>query len=182
MRRLIPLLLLLPGMAFGQAPADKRAEVEQLLEALKAAPNAETADTLEERIQTLWIGGGTAAVTLLMQRGLRELAANAPEAAIQAFNDALILDPELPEAFHQRGIARFQSGDTPGAVADFKETLKREPRSFATWRTLADISAAREDWVGAFTAWKKVMELDPRTRNGAERLRELKRKAVGEDT
>ena len=35
MRRLTLLLLLLPGLAFGQTPSEKRAEVDQLLEALK---------------------------------------------------------------------------------------------------------------------------------------------------
>ena len=182
MRRLALLLWLLPGLAFGQTPAEKRAEVEQLLQALQAAPNSEAADALEERIQKLWFGGSTAAVTLLMQRGARELGTNAYETAIEAFSDAITLDPTLAEAWHQRGIARFQAGDRTGALADFRETLKLEPRNFATWKTLADIAATREDWNGAYAAWKKVMALDPKTRNGAERLRELRRKSLGEDT
>ena len=55
-------------------------------------------------------------------------------------------------------------------------------RDFAAFRTLADIATAREDWKGAYAAWQKVMELDPKTPGGEERLRVLKRNAVGEDT
>ena len=182
MKPLILLLLLLPGLAFGQTPAEKRAAADKLLGDLKAAPTSEAAAPLEQRIQQLWIDGGTAAVTLLMHRGLRELRADTNDEAIETFSAAITLDPSLAEAWHQRGIARFQSGDVAGAVADFQQTLKLEPREFATWRTLADIATTREDWKGAYAAWQKVMELDPKTPNGENRLRELKRKAVGEDT
>ncbi len=182
MRLIVLLCVLLPGLAFGQTPAEKRAEVDKLLQSLKDAPSSEAAAPLEQRIQQLWIDGGTAAVTLLMHRGLRELKAETTDEAIETFNDVIVLDPTLAEAFHQRGIARFQAGDTAGAVADFQQTLKLEPREFATWKTLADIATTREDWAGAYAAWQKVMELDPKTPNGSERLRELKRKAVGEDT
>lgn len=181
-RGLFLLLVLLPGLAVGQSPSEKRAAAEKLLETLRNAPNAEVAGALEARIQQLWVDGSTAAVTLLMHRGLRELQGGSHDAAIAAFGDAIVLDPTLAEAWHQRGVARYQGGDTPGAVVDLQETLKREPRSFAAWKTLAEIAAAREDWTGAYGAWRKLMEIDPKTPNGDERLRELKRKAVGEDT
>ena len=182
MRRLAFLLVLLPGLAFGQSPADKRAMLDKLLQALKDAPTSEAARPLEQRIQQLWIDGSTAAVTLLMHRGLRELQADANDAAVETFSDAIILDPNLAAAWHHRGIARHHTGDIRGALRDFQEALQREPRDFAAWKTLADIAAGREDWTGAHAAWRKVMEIDPKTPNGTERLRELKRKAVGEDT
>ena len=72
--------------------------------------------------------------------------------------------------------------DVTGAIQDLEETVHLEPRNFAAFRTLADIAAAREDWKGAYAAWQKVMELDPKTPGGEERLRLLKRKAVGEET
>ena len=182
MRRLALLLVLLPGLAFGQTPADKRAEANKLLDALKAAPGPEVAHSLEQRIQQLWIDGGTAAVTLLMHRGIREMSAGTHEAAIEAFSDAIILDPTLAEAWHQRGVAKYQAGDSAGAMLDLQETLKREARSFAAWKTLADMAAAREDWPRAYAAWQKFMDIDPKSPNGEVRLRELKRHAVGEDT
>lgn len=182
MRWFLPLVVLVPGLAFGQTPAEKRTAADKLLDELKAAPNAEAAAPLEQRIQQLWIDGGTAAVTLLMRRGIRELQAETYDEAIQTFSDALVLDPMLAEAWHQRGIARFRSGDTAGATTDFQQTLKLEPREFAAWKTLADIATTREDWAGAYAAWQKVMELDPKTAGGDTRARELKRKAVGEET
>lgn len=175
-------LLLMPGLAFGQTPAEKRAMVDKLLGELKAAPNSEVAGPIEQRIEKLWIDGSTAAVTLLMHRGLREAASGASAEAIETFGAAIVLDPTLAEAYHQRGVARFQSGDKAAAVIDFQEALKLEPREFAVWRSLTDIAMGREDWKGAYAAWQKFMELNPKSPNGENRLRELKRKAVGEDT
>ncbi len=182
MKRLALLLLLLPGLAFGQTPAEKRATVEKLLAQLKDAESSEIAAGLEQRIQQLWIDGGSAAVTLLMHRGLRELGAETYNEAIETFDAVIVLDPSLAEAWHRRGLARFGSGDTSGAVADFQQTLKLEPRAFSAWRTLADIAAGRDDWAGAYAAWQKVMGIDPKTPDGAARLRDYRRKAIGEDT
>ena len=77
--------------------------------------------------------------------------------------------------------ARSRSGDTPGAITDIEATLNQDPRHFAAFETLSRISEAREDWKGAYAAWSKVMELDPKTPNGEDRLKELKRKAFGEE-
>src|SRR6185437_3026053 len=115
MLRVLPLLLLLavPGFAQNQAsPADeKRAALDKMLGALHAAPSEEAAQPLEQQIRQMWLNAGTPAVTLLMSRGLRELKADANQEAIEDFTDAIILDPNLAEAYHQRAIARFAAGD-----------------------------------------------------------------------
>jgi len=84
------------------------------------------------------------------------------------------------EAQH-RAIARFGAGDTPGAIADLQATLQHEPRSFAAFQTLSAIAEARKDWKGAYEAWQKVMEIDPKTPGGEERLKDLRRHALGEE-
>jgi tetratricopeptide (TPR) repeat protein len=182
LRPLVLILGLLPAFAFGQGAADKRASLDKLLDALKSAPSEAAAGQLEDRVQQMWLQAGTPAVSLLMSRGLRELKAGAADEAIAIFTDAITLDPTLAEAFHQRAIARFHAGDTPGAIHDLEETLKREPRDFGAFRTLAEIAAAREDWRSAYAAWEKVLQLSPKTPGGEERLKDLKRRAFGQET
>jgi len=168
--------------AGGQAAGDKQATLDRMLDALKAAPDEQTASLLEERLLHTWIEAGTPAVTLLMSRGLRLLQAGQDDDAVESFTDAITLAPDVVEAWHQRAIARYHAGDVTDAIRDLQETVTREPRDFAAFHTLADIATAREDWKGAYAAWQKVMELDPKTPGGDERLRLLKRRAVGEDT
>jgi tetratricopeptide (TPR) repeat protein len=181
MRRLILALCLLPSLAFAQPAQDKRAAADKMLDALRTAPNEQAASALEDKIQQLWVESGTPAVTLLMSRGLRETNAGAPDDAASVFSDAIVLDPTLAEAWHQRAIARFKSGDTVGAVTDLQATLKLEPRHFGAWQTLERIAEAREDWKAAYDAWQHVMDIDPRTPNGDDRLKDLQRKAFGDN-
>lgn len=172
----------LPALANAQGQADKRAAANKLLDALKTAPSEEAAAPLETQIRQLWASSGTPAVTLLMSRGLRELHAGAMDDAIEDFGDAITLDPTLAEAYRQRAVARYQAGDTAGAIADLQATVQREPRDFAAFETLSQIAEAREDWKNAYAAWQKVMTIDPKAPGGEDRLKELKRKAFGEET
>jgi tetratricopeptide (TPR) repeat protein len=183
MRRILPLLLaaLTPLAVHAQSAANKPADRAALLDQLQAASDESVAHNLEARLSQMWLRAGSPAVTLLMSRGLRDLQAGQNDQAIQAFSDALTLDPDLVAAYHQRALARFHDGDTAGAVRDIEETLTREPRDFAALRSLSEIAAAREDWKGAYAAWQKLLEVDPKTPGGAAHLQDLKRRAFGEE-
>jgi tetratricopeptide (TPR) repeat protein len=180
--RILVLFLTLSIAAQAQPPAEKRAAVDRLLDALKAAPDEQTAAELEDQLEQTWLRAGSPAVTLLMSRGLRSLQAGQDDEAVESFSDAITLQPDVGEAWHQRALARYHTGDMNGAIHDLEETVRLEPRDFSAFHTLADIAEARDDWKGAYSAWQKVMELDPKTPGGEERLRVLKRKAVGEET
>ena len=175
-------LLGLSAVAAAQSPAEKHAATDHLLDALKAAPDEQSAAGLEGQLQQTWLRAGSPAVTLLMSRGLRSLQAGEDDEAVNSFSDAITLQPDVAEAWHQRALARYHAGNVNGAIHDLEQTVRLEPRDFAAWRTLADIAAARADWKGAYAAWQKVMEFDPKTPGGEERLRLLKRRAVGEET
>jgi tetratricopeptide (TPR) repeat protein len=178
----LALLLSLTAPADAQSPTDKRATTSRLLDALKAAPSEEIAAHLEPQIERLWLESGTPAVTLLMSRGQRELRAGAHQDAIQTFTDAITLDPDLSAAYRQRGIAKYQDGDTAGAIIDMQETLKREPRDFMALKTLTNIAASQENWKAAYEAWQKMLEIDPKTPGGEDRLKDLRRRAFGQET
>ena len=185
MRRLLLVLLLCAAPAFAQAPSSgqaRRVALDRMLDQLKTAQSEAEAAPIEARIEHIWIEQGSPAVTLLIGRGLRNLDAGANQEALDDFDAALALDPSVAEAWHRRALARFALGDTRGAIRDIEETLKREPRHFAALRTLARIAVSRQDWKGAYAAWQKLLEIDPKTPGGAEKLKDLKRRALGDVT
>jgi hypothetical protein len=46
---------------------------------------------------------------------------------------------------------------------------------------LERIAEGREDWKAAYDAWQHVLDIDPRTPNGEDRLKDLRRKAFGDN-
>jgi tetratricopeptide (TPR) repeat protein len=163
-------------------PADRHAAAERLLDALSSAPTEQGAALVENHVVVLWLGAASPAVRLLLSRASREQQAGASQDAIEDYGAALALQPELAEAWRQRAEARFASGDRAGALADLGEALKREPREFLAFRALARIAEARGDWKAAAAAWDKLLTFDPKTPGGAQHMKELRRKAFGEET
>lgn len=181
MRKTLTVLLLLATPALAQPqPAVPRPELEQLLTALAFAPSEDVAVRMETRIAQLWGGAGGPTASLLMARGARNLAAGDSGEAIQDFDAALALDPNLTDAIGRRAMARYHAGDIRGAVRDLEETLRREPRHFGAWRSLSNLAEAEDNFPGALAAWKKLLEIDPKTSDGQSHLKELLRKAEGE--
>ncbi len=182
MRRWFAFCLIFATPALAQTPADRAAALDRMMTALKTAPSPEVAAPIEQQIMQRLIEAGSPAVTLLMSRGLRELQADDHQDAIEDFTDAITLDPNLAEAYHQRAKARYAAGDIQGAIADIEQTLRHEPRDFAALRTLAAIAEARKDWKSAYAAWQKLLDIDPKTPDGDEHLKDLKRRALGDET
>ena len=163
-------------------PVDRHAAAERLLDALSSAPNEQAAALVENHVVVLWLGSATPAVRLLLSRASREQQAGAGRDAIEDYGAALALQPDMAEAWRQRGEARFASGDRTGALDDLGEALKREPREFLAIRALAHVAEARGDWKAAVAAWERLLTFDPKTPGGAQHMKELRRKAFGEET
>lgn len=165
-----------------QGPVNQQAATARLLDALKTAPNEQDAALIEAHIVTLWIDSAAPAVRLLMSRAVREQRAGAKSDALEDFSAVIALQPDLAEAWRQRGEARADSGDTAGAIADLSEAVRREPREFLAYRTLARLAEARGNWKAAYESWMKLLSFDPKTPGGQQHLKELRRKALGEET
>jgi tetratricopeptide (TPR) repeat protein len=162
-------------------PAAGVRPLDGLLTALRAAPTEEAAAAIEAQISALWQNAASPAIRLLLSRGARELSEAAATEAFESFDAALDLDPDLLEAWRGRAQARLRMGDPAGAARDIQEVLRREPRHFAAWQDLSRIAEARGDWRGALAAWQKMLESDPRSPGAKERLKDLRRRALGED-
>ena len=168
-----------PPPAASGTPTPK-ATLDTMIGALKVAPNDEVAEALEGQIKQAWTNQASPAVKLLLSRGEREMEEGAAGEAVDSFDAALDLEPDLLEAWRGRAQARVHMGDTAGAVRDIQELLRREPRHFAAFEDLSRIAESRGDWRGALAAWQKALELSPRTPGGKDRLRDLERRALGE--
>jgi tetratricopeptide (TPR) repeat protein len=158
----------------------RKAELDRAFEALRTAPDDTGAALVEGRIRQLWAQAATPAVTLLLRRGARNVEAQLPVEALEDFDAAITLAPEFPEAWHLRAQAYLRAGDIPGAVRDLQEVLRLEPRHWAALLTLAAAQEEAGDAAGALRSLQAALAINPKMAGGADRLRELRRKAEGE--
>lgn len=186
--RTAPALLLAAGvLAALPAAAESRtqatqAQLDRLFAALRAAPDETAAGRLEARIRQLWLRQATPAVALLLARGDRDMENDAIAEAITDFDAVLDLAPDFAEGYDRRAVARANAGDYAGAVRDIEAALRHDPRNFAALHTLSRIAELQGNWKGALDAWRKSLDIDPRTPGGAARLEMLRKKVEGEAT
>jgi tetratricopeptide (TPR) repeat protein len=180
--RILLALLLCATPAFAQAPpqAAPKGELDQLLTALPMAPDEAAAARMEQRILELWQRSAGPTAALLMGRGARNLQAGDTVESVQDYDAVLALEPNFAGGYTSRAMAKYQSGNVSGAIADLEAALQREPRQFNAWRTLSSIAEDQQHLPQALEAWKKLLEIDPKTPGGAEHLKELTRKVEGE--
>jgi Tfp pilus assembly protein PilF len=132
-------------------------------------------------IRQLWSRQATAAVALLLNRGIRNLRGNNAGDALDDFDAAIVLAPSLADAWHWRAQAHAASGDSAAAAADLRECLRLEPRHFPALVTLSRLQEEAGDARGALRSFEAALAIHPRMTGGAERLRELTRAAEGEE-
>lgn len=188
-RALLTFLMFAPVSAvLGQAPSrpataeGRRAELERLFAALADAPDEAGGALVEGRIRALWQESVTPAVGLLVRRGLRNLNGRVAEEALEDFDAAITLEPGAAELWHLRAQAYALGGDLVSAAADLREALRLEPRHFPALVTLAGIQDQRGDAAGALRSFAAALAIHPKLRGGVARLRELRRKAEGDNT
>ena len=171
------------GLRTGPAaaqPASPQVVTEHMMTALREATDSTAASIIEAHLRVYLLKTATPAVTLLVERGNRELGADQAGEAVTDFSSAIDLQPELAELYRLRALARFQGGDYPGALHDLEQAVHVEPRDFVAFEDLSHMAETHGDAKGAYAAWKKLLELDPKTQGGEARLDELRRKAYGQ--
>jgi tetratricopeptide (TPR) repeat protein len=183
-RALLLSLATLPAAA--QAPPSRPARtpaetLDLLFAALKAAPDESVATQIEARIWQAWIGQGSPAVQLLLRRGMRNIEARALTEALEDFDAVIALAPDLAEGWNKRATVYFLMQQDENSAKDILETLTREPRHFGALQGLSLVRERQNDLPGALRAFEAALALHPKMAGGADRLRALRRRALGED-
>ncbi|WPB85667.1 tetratricopeptide repeat protein [Sediminicoccus rosea] len=181
----LALALLLAPPAFAQAPTPPQSQasrdLDRAFEALREAPDERGAHMAEMAIRQIWARQASAAVALLLNRGIRNLRAGQPGDALEDFDAAITLAPLVADAWHWRAQAHQQVGDRVAAAGDLRECLRLEPRHFAALVSLSRLQEEAGDARGALRSYEAALAIHPRLPGGAERLRELTRAAEGEE-
>ena len=83
------------------------------------------------------------------------------EPAGQALQQALLLDPDLPEAHNLLGLTRLRNNDRAGAEKYFRGAIAIQPDLAMAHNNLASLLTGAGDYVQAGYHFRKAIESDP---------------------
>jgi tetratricopeptide (TPR) repeat protein len=164
-----------------RAGRERSYTLDTLFEALKIAPDDDSARAIEQRIWAHWIVSGSDTCNLLMGRVKAATEQKDLDLAAKLLDAVIELKPNYTEAWNRRATVRYLQKDFGGALADLREVLTREPRHFGALSGLGLILQELGDEKDALEAYRRALAIDPRLENVGEAAKTLREKVEGRD-
>lgn len=161
--------------------ADRTRGLEFLLGALAAAPDAETAKNVENRVWALWTQTSSDTTALLMLRARMAMEAKQMEVARKLLDSVVRLKPDYVEGWNRRATLFYITNDYARSLDDIQEVLKREPRHFGALAGLGMIMQELGDDKRALEAFRKALAIHPHLEKVPEIVKTLTEKVEGRD-
>ena len=165
----------------GRGHGDPSTSLNTLFEALKIAPDEDSAKAIEERIWTIWMVSGSDTTNLLMSRVKSASDDKDYDLAIKLLSAVIAINPNYVEAWNQRATIYYLKEDIGHALADIREVLAHEPRHFGALSGLGLILQEIGDDKHALEAYRKALEIDPHLEHIPEVVKTLTEKVEGRD-
>ena len=160
---------------------DRIKNLDFLFEALKVAPDADSAKLVEGRIWALWLASGSDTTDLLMSRVKAAMDGKDNKLAIQLLDAVIEMRPDYIEAWNRRATLHFAEKDYGKSVADIRQVLAREPRHFGALSGLGFIMQEFGEEKLALEAFRRALAVNPHLQKIPDFVKTLTEKVEGRD-
>jgi tetratricopeptide (TPR) repeat protein len=160
---------------------DKTQNLDRLFEALKIAPDDESAKYVENRIWALWLASSSDTANLLMGRVKSATEAKDFDLAVKLLNAVIDIRPDFIEAWNRRATIYYTQKDFGRALADIHEVLAREPRHFGALSGLGIILQEIGDEKHALEVFRRALAIHPHLERIPDLVKKLTDKVDGRD-
>lgn len=165
-----------------QSPEARRAQMlDDLFSRLQRASDPAEAQALALSIQHIWLQIRSDTASLLMARAMQSIQSAQYKVALLLLDKITALEPGWVEAWNQRAMARFLSGDQEGAMADIDEAIKLEPRHFGALAGMGAILQQAGLDKQALQIYSKALALYPMQPEMKKTVEKLKIAVEGRD-
>ena len=160
---------------------DKTQNLDRLFEALKVAPDDESAKYVENRIWAIWLGSPSDTANLLMGRVKTAVDSKDLDLAIKLLDAVIDIRPDFVEAWNRRATVYYTKKDFGRALADIHEVLAREPRHFGALSGLGVTMQEFGEEKLALEAFRRAFAVNPHLQKIPDFVKTLTEKVEGRD-
>jgi tetratricopeptide (TPR) repeat protein len=155
--------------------------LDRLFEALKVAPDNESAKYVENRIWAMWIATDSDTTTLLMARAKQAIDSKDLDLGIKLLSAIIDIKPNYVEAWNRRATVYYMKKDFDHSLEDIHEVLQREPRHFGALSGLGMIMQELGDDKHALEAFRRALAVHPHLEHIPDLVKQLSEKVEGRD-
>jgi len=160
---------------------DHSYSLDTLFDALKIAPDDDSARVIEEHIWAMWVVSGSDTCNLLMGRVKAAADDKDYDLAVKLLDAVIELKPDYVEAWNRRATVYYLEKDYGHALADIREVLSREPRHFGALAGLGVILQELGDDKHALDAYRRALAINPHLEHIPDVVKSLTEKVEGRD-
>jgi tetratricopeptide (TPR) repeat protein len=160
---------------------DRVRNLDFLFDALKAAPDADTAKQVENRIWALWLASGSDTANLLMTRAKAAIDGKDFDLALKLLDSIVEIKPDYIEAWNRRATLHYLRKDFGKSMQDIRQVLIREPRHFGAMSGLGMILQEFGDDKRALDAFRRALAIHPHLQKIPDMVKSLTEKVEGRD-
>lgn len=158
-----------------------QARLDELFAQLSAAESVDAGNRITREIRNEWSRSGSAAVDLLLQRGLDALEEGDFAVAVEHLTAAIDHAPDFAQAWHLRATAYYMTGDIGPALSDLGQALILEPRHFGAMQGVAVLLEEMGRRDEALAVFRAVLAIHPTAPDIQGAIGRLERALEGQD-
>ena len=170
-----------PGNPARAEHGERTYSLDTLFDALKIAPDEDSAKAIEERIWSVWMVSGSDTCNLLMGRVKAAADDKDYDLAVKLLDAIVELKPNFVEAWNRRATIYYLKKDYARALFDIREVLAREPRHFGALTGLGVIMQELGEDKLALEAFRRALAINPFLPKIPEYVKTLAEKVEGRD-
>ncbi len=155
-------------------------ELKSLFNELLRSETASSADKITLQIWKIWTyDSSSESGRNTMGQGIHLMNLGRLSAAEKLFSTLILKEPNYVEAWNKRATVRFMMGQTETSLEDVFVVLSKEPKHFGAVSGLGLILMKEKDFEGALRAYKKVLQINPFSRDALRFIPILEQRAFG---
>jgi len=167
----IAISLFIPTVSYSDQ-TDTR--LDALFETLKNSENPYELQETEAAIWEIWYESGQQRIDALMLEAREAMQANDLRRAEGLYSEVIEMAPDFSEGWNRRATVRYFRRNYDGSLEDIHRTLVLESRHFGAIWGLGMILGSQRNFSGAITAFERLLEIKPNSRDARPRIELLK--------